>query len=230
MLKTTRNPQKSPKTTAKKPKIAGKPPKRSFKQNFVKWCDEWLLSLKGIKMALREPRFIIAGTTSFLLFGLLMNLLFTGFSTFKALFIASWAGKWQILSDAFLATFGVGRSFTDWLLVFSLSLLQGVLIGLLALIIKKRKATDEMQNVGIVTGLAVLGSGCPTCGTTLLAPIIGALTSTGSFFLASFLSWTLMALALIVAILTLKKLGLETYVIIKDEEYLRRKKSHEKSR
>ena len=39
-----------------------------------------------------------------------------------------------------------------------------------------------------------------------------------------------MALALIVAILTLKKLGLETYVIIKDEEYRKRRKSNAKSR
>ncbi len=222
--------QKSQKTAAKPSKIAGKPPKRPFKQSLAKWCDEWLLALKGIKMAASEPRFIITGIISFLLFGLLMNLLFTGFSTFKALFIASWTGKWQILSDAFLATFGVGRTFTDWLLVFSISVLQGILIGLVALILKKRQATDEMQNVGIVTGLAVLGSGCPTCGTTLLAPIIGTLTSTGSYFLAGFLSWTLMALALAVAILTLKKLGLETYVIIKDEEYLQRRKKHEQSR
>ncbi|MBR2997083.1 hypothetical protein IKF33_01450 [Candidatus Saccharibacteria bacterium] len=207
-----------------------KPAKRPFKQVFAKWCDEWLLALQGIKLAAREPRFIIASVIGFLLFGLLMNLLFTGFSTFKALFIASWAGKWQILSDAFLAIFGVGRSFSDWLLVFSISLLQGILIGLITLIIKKRKATDEMQNVGIVTGLAVLGSGCPACGTTLLAPIIGTLTSTGSYFLAGFLSWTLMALAIIVAIFTLKKLGLETYVIIIDEKYRNRRKNHAKSR
>lgn len=240
MSKTTKSPQtpkksqntpKTPqKTTDKTTKIASKATKRPFKQSFTKWCDEWLLALKGLKMAIREPRFVITAIVSFLFFGLLMNLLFTGFSTFKALFIASPAGKWQILSDAFLAIFGIGRTFTDWLLVFSISILQGILIGLIALIVKKRKATDEMQNVGIVTGLAVLGSGCPTCGTTLLAPLIGTLTSTGSYFLAGFLSWTLMALALIVAILTLKKLGFETYVIIKDEEYRKRRKSNAKSR
>ena len=226
MPKSTKSAQNP---ASKSPKTASKPP-RPFKQVFAKWCDEWLLAFKGLKLALREPRFIITSVISFLLFGLLMNLLFTGFSTFKALFVADLTGKWQILSDAFLATFGVGRTFTDWLLVFSISLLQGILIGLIALIIKKRKATDELQNVGIVTGLAVLGSGCPTCGTTLLAPLIGALTSTGSYFLAGFLSWTLMALALIVAILTLKKIGLETYVIIKDEEYRKRRKSNAKSR
>lgn len=194
--------------------------KRNFKQKFAKWCDEWKLAISGVVLATRDLRFVAVGLVSFLLFGTLMNLLANGLGSIKALFLVSFEGKIRILGNAFLGIFGVNKTFGDWVLVFFISLLQGILIGLLVLVWKKRKESSaNAQNIGIVTGLAVLGSGCPTCGTTLLAPLIGAISSTGGYALSSTLSWGLMIVAIIVALLTLKKIGLDAYAIIISERY-----------
>ena len=72
--------------------------------------------------------------------------------------------------------------------------------------------SDNLQRTGLAAGLAVLGSGCPTCGTTLLAPLIGAIGSSGGLALAGFLSGALTALSMIVALLALQKIGKEAFV------------------
>ena len=75
----------------------------------------------------------------------------------------------------------------------------------------------------------MLGSGCPTCGTTLLAPILGAVLSgtTGAVKIAGTLSLVFNIVAILLAILVFRKLGLETYAIIKSEEF--KEKHNEKN-
>ena len=85
----------------------------------------------------------------------------------------------------------------------------------------------------IITGLIALGAGCPTCGTTLITPLIGVIFSTGSLSIAGTISTIVTWLAIIIAILSLKRLGEETYVTIINEKYLARhakkKEQNEKS-
>lgn len=83
----------------------------------------------------------------------------------------------------------------------------------------------NVEKAGIITGLIALGAGCPTCGTTLLTPLLGALFSTGGLAITGTISTIITIVAIVVAILSLKKLGEETYVMIIDEKY--RKKSKE---
>lgn len=91
----------------------------------------------------------------------------------------------------------------------------------------KQAETDGLQNAGIAAGLALLGSGCPTCGTTLITPILSSMFSTGSYAIAGTISGILTAVAFLLILWSLKKMGLEMYVIIKDEEW--RKKHPKKS-
>ena len=86
-----------------------------------------------------------------------------------------------------------------------------------------------MMLAGIITGLIALGAGCPTCGTTLITPLIGAFVSTGSLSIAATISTIVTILAIIIAILSIKRLGEETYVIIINEKYLKKKEKREKS-
>ena len=51
--------------------------------NWRKWLDEFVLAGKGILLATHEKRFWYGFIPAFLLFGLLMNLLSGGFSTFE---------------------------------------------------------------------------------------------------------------------------------------------------
>ena len=198
--------------------------------NLRKWCDDFVLAGRGILLATREKRFWYGFVPSFLLFGLLMNLLSGGLSKFELIRISGFAGGLRIIGENFLATFGLHQPFTDWLPVFCIALLQGVLIGLITLLWHKKKEqnTANLESAGIITGLIALGAGCPTCGTTLITPLISAFVSTGSLTIASTVSTIVTALAIIIAIFSLKRLGLETYVIIVNEKYLHKKSKEQR--
>ena len=231
-----------------------KPNKRSFPLD--KWLDEWKLALMGVGLACQKPKFLIVAGVTFLIFGTLMNLLTNGFASFQLMAAVDWGGKMDILGGAFLAIFGVGRSFLDWVLVFFISLLQGVLVGLVILNWHKKQKNkkaqkqsvekpvdksvqktqvgsvannaENVQTAGLAAGLAVLSAGCPTCGTTLLMPVLGAIGSTSGYAIAGAVSGAIFILAIVVALLALKKVGYDTYVIIKSEEYERRRHDRKK--
>ena len=200
--------------------------------NWRKWLDEFVLAGKGILLATKEKRFWVGFIIAFLFFGTLMNLLAGGFSKFELMGMVGFGGSMKIILDALIGVFGINMIFLDWLPVFFLALLQGILIGLIVLLwhkkrIKNGKESSNSANVekaGIITGLIALGAGCPTCGTTLLTPLLGALFSTGGLAMVGVISGIVTALAIIIAVLSLKRLGEETYVIIVNEKYMKRKK------
>ena len=210
--------------------------KRKF--NWRKWCDEFVLASKGIMLATKEKKFWIGFVIAFLFFGMLMNLLAGGMSKFELMGAVGFGGSMRIILDAFLATFGYNMIVTEWLPIFGLSVLQATLIGLIVLLWDKKRVkpdqkgvADEKENTnsanvekaGIITGLIALGAGCPTCGTTLLTPLLGALFSTGGLAMVGVISGLVTTLAIIIAVLSLKRIGEETYVIIVNEKYLRKK-------
>ncbi len=199
--------------------------------NWRKWLDEFVLAGKGILMATRERKFWVGFIISFLFFGLLMNLLSSGLTKFELMFAVGFSGAMKILGDAFLAILGVNMIFMEWLPIFLLSFLQGVLIGLIVFLWQKKREENSanVEKAGIITGLIALGAGCPTCGTTLLTPLLGTIFSTGSLVAAGVISTVVTVLAIVIAILSLKRLGVETYVIIVNEKYLARRKKNAKS-
>jgi hypothetical protein len=200
--------------------------------NWRKWLDEFVLAGKGILLATKEKRFWVGFIIAFLFFGTLMNLLSGGFSKFELMGMVGFGGSMKIIGDALLGVFGINMIFLEWLPVFSLAWLQGILIGLIVLLWHKKRISNgkdstnsaNVEKAGIVTGLIALGAGCPTCGTTLLTPLLGALFSTGGLAMVGVISGIVTALAIIIAILSLKRLGEETYVIIVNEKYMKRKK------
>lgn len=202
---------------------------------FARWCDEWKIALSGIVLATRNRKFLCAVLLSFVIFGTLMNLLAGSTAGIDLFWVTDLEGKMAILSSAFLSIFGVGRSLWDWCLIFLVTVLQSVLIGLVALVWRKRRRSkreqliatasnaDNVQNAGIAAGLAILGSGCPTCGTTLLMPLLGTLFSTSSYALASVISNILTLAAVIVALWSLKRMGKDVYALLVSEKYQRNK-------
>ena len=199
--------------------------------NWRKWLDEFVLAGKGILLATKERRFWYGFTPAFLFFGFLMNLLSGGFAKFELMSALGFPESLKILSNSFVAIFGVEQPFLDWLPIFAISILQGILIGLIVLLWNKKKEQNSanLEKAGIITGLIALGAGCPTCGTTLLTPLIGAIFSTGGLAITGAISTIITWLAIIIAILSLKRLGEETYVIIINEKYLAKKRKKEQS-
>lgn len=207
------------------------------KLNWRKWLDGFVLAGKGILLATKEKRFWAGFITSFLVFGTLMNLLAGGFSKFELMGAVGFGGSMKIIGDALIGVFGVNMIFADWVPVFLIALLQGTLIGLIVLLWdKKRVKGDEKKNTnsanvekaGIITGLIALGAGCPTCGTTLLTPLLGAIFSTGGLAAVGAISGVVTVAAIIIAILSLKRIGEETYVIIVNEKYMEKRRKAEK--
>ena len=199
--------------------------------NWRKWLDGFLLAGKGILLATREKRFWYGFVPAFLFFGFLMNLLSGGFAKFELMSALGFPASLQILGSSFINIFGINQPFLDWLPIFAISILQGILIGLIVLLWDKKKEQNSanLEKAGIITGLIALGAGCPTCGTTLLTPLIGAIFSTGGLAITGTISTIITWLAIIIAVLSLKRLGEETYVIIINEKYLARKQKKEQS-
>lgn len=196
--------------------------------NWRKWLDGFALAGKGILLATKEKRFWYGFIPAFLFFGLLMNLLAGGLSKFELMGALGLTGSLKIIGDSFLGIFGFHQPFLDWLPVFAISILQGTLIGLIVLLWNKKrenntKNSENLGSAGVITGLIALGAGCPTCGTTLIAPLIGAIFSSGGLAITGAISTIVTWLAIIIAVLSLKRLGEETYVIIINEKYLLKK-------
>ncbi|MBQ7802789.1 hypothetical protein IJ380_02950 [Candidatus Saccharibacteria bacterium] len=207
-----------------------------MKEKLEKWFDEFGLAMRGFLLASKSKSFLISFLLTFLVFGMFINLLSNGFGSFRLMFAGDLKNALSILSGAFLNIFGVNKNFLDWFLNFVLTLLQSALISLVIFISKhnraekkREKADNGVESSALVAGLVVLGSGCPTCGTTLLTPLLGTILSgaSGSVALAGKLSLGLNFLALLLGTFVFKKLGFMTYAIIKSEEYMKKKeKSH----
>lgn len=184
--------------------------------------DGFVLAGNGVLLAAKEKRFWYGFVPSFLFFGLLMNMLSGGLAKFELIRLLGFPDGLRIIWDCFIGIFGINQPFLDWLPVFCIAVLQGVLIGLIVLLWKKKREQNSanLEKAGIITGLIALGAGCPTCGTTLITPLIGAIFSTGSLSIAGTVSTIVTWLAIIIAVLSIKRLGEETYVTIINEKYL----------
>lgn len=208
---------------------------KDWRRSLSRWLDQWKLAGSGIILATRCQSFIIAFCLSLVVFGTLMSLLSGSTAALNLFWQVGITDKLQIISDAFWAFFGVGRNFWDWLATFVVVVLQSILIGLVVLVWRKRRHSrkeqilataansENLQNAGLAAGLAVLGSGCPTCGTTLLAPMLSTLFSTSSLALASLVSGVLTITAVIITLFALKRVGGDAYAMIVSERY---QKSH----
>lgn len=203
--------------------------------NWRKWLDGFVLASKGILLATKEKKFWYGFIPAFLFFGLLMNMLSGGTSEFSLMFAMGFPDGLQVLGKHFIQIFGINMPFLTWIPIFAISLLQGTLIGLIAFLWnKKRQSKDSgnsanVEKAGIITGLIALGAGCPTCGTTLITPLLGAMFSTGGLAITGTISMIVTWLAIIIAILSLRKLGIETYATIINDKYMRKKEEREKS-
>lgn len=192
--------------------------KSGVKRQLAKWQDEWKMTFSGLILATKKPRFWAVFVPSFVIFGTLLVLLAPGMAGINLIGTLGFPEGLKVIFDAFLGLFGVNQNFTDWVIIFVISLLQASLIALLTIVWKKRKSATEVQNTGIAAGLAILGSGCPTCGTALMMPLLSGVFGTGALGFAGALSGIVTMLAVVVALFTLKKLGPEVYVIMMEEE------------
>jgi len=120
--------------------------------NWRKWLDGFTLAGKGILLATKEKRFWCGFIPAFLFFGFLMNLLSGGFSKFELMSALGFPNSLKIIIDSFIAIFGINQPFLDWIPIFAISTLQGILIGLIILLWNKKKDQNSanLEKAGII--------------------------------------------------------------------------------
>lgn len=167
------------------------------------WFVAWWEGLRRIVGCLRRPAYLALGVAVFVIFGLLLALLSVGTTDLGLLFAGVDAGvKWGIIGRAALSVVGDPQ-------ILLLTLVQTLQIVALARIVRQPKAcrVGDVEGVGIVAILALLGVGCPTCGLSLLAPVLLAVFGSGALVAGSVLGGVIRVVALIVGIVMIKQLG-----------------------
>ena len=106
----------------------------------ARWLDEFSLAGKGLLLATRRRQFWVPFFIAFFAFGILLNLLSNGLASFRLMAASGLGGALKILGQAFLAIFGVGKTFGDWALNFVLILLQAVLVALVVFVARHNRA------------------------------------------------------------------------------------------
>lgn len=210
---------------------------------------------KSLILACNERTFWAAAVPTFIIFGTILSLLSGGLAAFNLFFATDLSGKLQILKDGFLGLFGVNKNLGDFLITFIVTIMQSILVGMIAIVWRVRKIartttkvtlksaesnqaestksnqsqfsthSETIQNAGLAAGLAILAGGCPTCGTTLMAPILGLIFSSSGYALAGVVSYGLDIMALLIMLWSFKKVGVDVYGIIITKKRLARRKN-----
>ena len=196
------------------------------------WLDETKMAFVGIGVMLKKPFYAILSLVIWLLFAYVLTLFQNGSGTWSLL----WSGidlgsKIGLLGSVWR---GVLENFTNLygVLLMVLSLLQGLTIALLVFVWKgreKKAAVNGLEAGGVGAAFGFLALGCPSCGVSLLAPVLTAIAGTGAVALVDVLGWFFLVFAYLLLLHALRKMGYAAYVLEAAKRYNRKKEDKENS-
>lgn len=183
---------------------------RKIKRRIVAAVDYLKLALVGQHVVLKNPRYVGVFTIAWI--GL-----YYGYFFFR-----SGNGDWNLLWSGInmgdkLAL--LGRDFVNmWVSLASwyglqLAIMTGLQAMTLVLLIfawrhrDKENALDGASTGGIAAILGMLALGCPSCGLSLITPILTTLAGAGAAVMAEGVSNALLAIAFLLLFYTVIKLG-----------------------
>jgi hypothetical protein len=181
-----------------------------------KFWGKTKMGLEGILIVMRQPKYILIALTGFLVFSFIFALFQDGSSTWDLLFSGiAFSSKLGLLLNVFVK---ILNNFIDpWGLVLNgLAILQGATISLLAFNIQKKvKAKDTRSSIeagGVGAAISLIALGCPTCGTSLIAPFLTVVLGSSAMALVGVLGWIFTVLAAILLLYAVRKLGINAYL------------------
>lgn len=198
---------------------------------FTTTSDRAKFTIVSIGYLLKQPRYLISFLISLFIFLYVLSFFRDGSGNWLLLCSGLPLGtKMEVLGrvcikiiDNFTNIYGV--------LIITMSILQALTIMLLIFTWKNRekdRAIDGAStgSIGAIFGFVALG--CPTCGVSILTPILTAIAGTGAMAAAEGVSRILIVLAFILLIYTVIKLGYASFITIGAKEYKEKKyaKSH----
>ncbi len=188
--------------------------------------DRTKFAMVSIGYLLRQPKYLACFIVSLFLFLYVLSFFKNGSSNFLLLFSGiSFGAKMELLGKVVLDMFA---NFTDLygLLIIALSILQALTIMLLVFTWSHREKEHAIDgastgSIGAIFGFVALG--CPTCGISLLTPLLTAIAGTGAIAAAEDISRVLIVLAFVLLIYTVIKLGYISFITISTNKYKEKK-------
>ena len=151
----------------------------------------------------------------------MLNFFAAGTANWQLFQLSNLRGKLVLFFNTFMSVFGIGRTLPDFLFMTVINLVQSILFGLLFFILhfRKQNLSDNLQSTGIIASFFLLSSGCPTCGTALLAPIFISILGSSGLAIIGTVSIALNLISLVLALFVFQKLGYEAYIILESQKY-----------
>lgn len=171
-----------------------------------------LLSAKTVWWVLRQWRYsLLALGVAFLFFELiywLFNL--STFTTVVGSGNLTLLEKARFVFDPLWSLFSTNGAYTATLMIL-VSLIQGVNIAVLTYTIRHQQKVDTAVLGGstFVSLLAIIGLGCPSCGTSLLTPILAIFISGSTVALSESITRISLPIALLIGVYGLYAIGLK---------------------
>ena len=202
---------------------------RKLKNLFETFVDRCKFAVVGFKYLLTRRRYVIALVISFLVFLYILSQLQNNGANWQLL----WSGldfgsKMQVLGRSFRSMLDNFTSFQGILIVL-LALMQALCVVGIVFAIRHRQKDDAINGASagsIASILAFVTLGCPTCGMTLLTPLLTMIAGTSAVALAEKLGIVLSIVAFVLLFATLVHLGYLIFVNVSAE---RAKEKHAKS-
>jgi len=195
---------------------------------FAQLGDRAKLAFIGSGYCLRQPKYLVVFFVSWLFFAYLFTFFQDG--DFNWAIITSGIGadqKLLVLGRCFLNVFRNFTSFSGLSLIF-LSFLQAVAIALMVFTYKNRNKAATLSGAStsvVASALGFLALGCPTCGISLLTPLLSAIAGASAGALSKTLGGIFMILAILLLIFTIIRLGYLVFIIVSASNY---KEKHER--
>jgi hypothetical protein len=185
------------------------------RKTFVKLRGRVKMAAAGALYVLGRPRYLIFAAIVALLFAYILTFT-TGGTTNLELLLSnlSFSDKLAVLAAVLGKTFTSVPSLVG-AFVWLLSLAQGVLISMLIFHFRHAKKVDDsaLMNSSLASFFAILGAGCPTCGTSLLMPLLTAVFSSAAYTILNSISVIIMVVAFVLVLFALRRLGFLCYTI-----------------
>ena|GEM_PF-1671866 len=183
-----------------------------------RWVDDTKLACVGVGMVLKKPKYVIIGVLAVLLFAYILTLFKDGTSTWGLLWSnISFGDKIQLKFEVWGRVLGNLSSLWGLVLML-LALLQGLTVMLLVFgwraRVRSKHTAAGLEAGGVGTAISFLALGCPTCGTSLLVPILTTALGSGAAVMAETLGWVLATAAVVLLLHAARRLGYGAFVEI----------------
>lgn len=193
-----------------------------MKQKLKFFITKLQLSMRTIGWVLTQWRYALLATAFAILFFELIYWLFnlSVLTTILTSGNVTPLEKLEVLASPVQAI-ASAEGMTTALLILILAIIQGINLAVLTYTIKHQPKVDQKLVGGstVVTFLAVLGLGCPACGTSLITPIVAVFVSGSAVAVSEKIAAIVTPIALLVALYGMYVVGLRAATIRAQQQY-----------